>query len=118
VTHDYKHAACFVVGGVYRILPRMPSAPNVPEGLAMYDPDDRHRGWIRLRDRAQIDEALAQATYVYCRVKRRGRRWNRLDSTIDAYRELQEGIVDWWTTEEEEEAWNSTVSVSEEDENS
>ncbi|KAG6133944.1 hypothetical protein E4U28_005932 [Claviceps purpurea] len=96
----------------------MPSAPNVPEGLAMYDPDDRHRGWIRLRDRAQIDEALAQATYVYCRVKRRGRRWNRLDSTIDAYRELQEGIVDWWTTEEEEEAWNSTVSVSEEDENS
>ncbi|KAG6147069.1 hypothetical protein E4U37_008259 [Claviceps purpurea] len=26
--------------------------------------------------------------------------------------------LDWWTTEEEEEAWNSTVSVSEEDENS
>ncbi|KAG6132555.1 hypothetical protein E4U38_003293 [Claviceps purpurea] len=117
VTHDYQHAACFVVGGLYRILPRMPSSPNQPEGLALYDPDGRHRGWIRCRDRLEVDEALAQAAYVYCRVEGRGRRWTRLDSRLDTFREWQEGIVDWWTAEEEEEAWICTASGSEEDEN-
>ncbi|KAG6100065.1 hypothetical protein E4U31_004154 [Claviceps sp. LM219 group G6] len=116
VTHDYELAACFVVGGLYRVLPRMPSSPNQPEGLALYDPDGRHRGWIRRRDRSQIDEALTQAAYVYCRVERRGKRWTKLDSRLNTFREWQEGVVEWWTASEEEEAWISTMSGSEEDE--
>ncbi|KAG5958623.1 hypothetical protein E4U57_001221 [Claviceps arundinis] len=47
----------------------MHSSPNVPEEPVLYDPDGRHR---------EIFEALTQDTYVYCRVKRRGRRGNRL----------------------------------------
>ncbi|KAG6151028.1 hypothetical protein E4U27_007201 [Claviceps purpurea] len=118
-THYDIHAACFEVGGLYRILRRVPSSPNVPEGLVLYDPDGRPRGFVYRRpDRSEIVEALAQATYVYCRVKRRGRRWNRLYSRTDSYWEFQEGFVDWWTTEEEDEAWISTASGSEEDDNS
>ncbi|KAG6285864.1 hypothetical protein E4U09_007032 [Claviceps aff. purpurea] len=109
VTYDYELAACFVVGGLYRILPRMPSSPNQPEWLALYDPEGRHRGWIRRCDRLEIDEALTQAAYVYCRVEQRGRRWTRLGSRLDTFREWQEGIVEWWTASEEEELgslWN------------
>ncbi|KAG6291483.1 hypothetical protein E4U09_003920 [Claviceps aff. purpurea] len=112
----------FEVGGLYRILPMMRSSPNMPEELVdvLYDPDGRNRGFMHgRRARAEIVEALAQATYVYCRVQQRGRRWNSLDSSNDSYWEFQKGIVDWWTTEEEEEEdWISTASGSEEEDNS
>ncbi|KAG6126010.1 hypothetical protein E4U12_006842 [Claviceps purpurea] len=118
-THDPKHTAWFEVGGLYRILPTMRSSPNMPEELVLYDPDGRNRGFIHgRRARSEIVEALAQATYVYCRVRRRGRRWNSLDSSNNSYWEFQKGIVDWWTTEEEEEDWISTASGTEEEDDS
>ncbi|KAG6208124.1 hypothetical protein E4U50_003467 [Claviceps purpurea] len=85
----------------------MPSSPNQPEWLALYDPEGRHRGWIRRCDRLEIDEALTQAAYVYCRVEQRGRRWTRLDIRLDTFREWQESTVEWWTASEEEETWIS-----------
>ncbi|KAG6248564.1 hypothetical protein E4U23_002917, partial [Claviceps purpurea] len=95
----------------------MPSSPNQPEWLALYDPEGRHRGWIRRCHRLEIDEALTQAAYVYCRVEQRGRRWTRLDIRLDTFREWQEGTVEWWTASEEE-AWISTEwwTASEEEE--
>ncbi|KAG6117634.1 hypothetical protein E4U13_000925 [Claviceps humidiphila] len=50
VTRDHKHAACFVIRGLHRIFPRMPSTSNDPEELALDDPDGRHRDWIRFRN--------------------------------------------------------------------
>ncbi|KAG6310049.1 hypothetical protein E4U44_005989 [Claviceps purpurea] len=96
----------------------MPSSPNQPEWLALYDPEGRHRGWIRRCHRLEIDEALTQAAYVYCRVEQRGRRWTRLDIRLDTFREWQESTVEWWTASEEEETWISMEwwTASEEEE--
>ncbi|KAG6277956.1 hypothetical protein E4U48_000810 [Claviceps purpurea] len=95
----------------------MPSSPYQPEWLALYDPEGRHRGWIRRCDRLEIDEALTQAAYVYCRVEQRGRRWTRLDIRLDTFRKWQESTVEWWTASEEE-AWISMEwwTASEEEE--
>ncbi|KAG5955540.1 hypothetical protein E4U56_007168, partial [Claviceps arundinis] len=114
--HDRDDIACFEVGGLYRILRRTPWTPNKPDYLVLYDPDGRNRGFITSR-RAKpgIFETLAQATYVYCRVRRRASRWHSLDRGNNSSLECLRGTVDWWTTEEEEKAWISTASGSEEE---
>ena len=91
VSHDFDRSECFQVGQTYRIEPRTPSSPGVPQGLSLTR-DAVHFGWIRERSRRLIAPLLTGGRTVQLTVTARGKRWSKWDNRLAVEREWQEGI--------------------------
>ena len=92
MTDDFDDSECFQVGLTYRIVPRVPSSPGIPRGLAL-DRNGTHFGWVKDHSRVPIEAHVLAGRRVECTVTSRGKRWEKYDYRLEIDREWQEGLA-------------------------
>ncbi|KAL7802905.1 hypothetical protein V8C43DRAFT_301025 [Trichoderma afarasin] len=86
VTDDFDASSCFQVGQTYVLEYRDPSSPGIKTGISLAK-EGIHYGWVKEKSREGVDRVLQGKKTYLCRVKARGKRWQRYDNRLGVNRE-------------------------------